>query len=226
MTQLNIMIGYDRREPVAYHVLVHSIIRHTSCAVAITPLALPMLQHIWQPPDVGSTEFSLTRWLCPFLAKYDGLVLYMDGDMLVRHDLVDLLLYPIVQPNKAVWVVQHDYIPSQSTKMWGADNKPYRRKNWSSLVLLDAQKCQKLSRGYLKETSPADLHQFAWLPDDEIGRLPLEWNVLAGEPNQSAQPPKIIHYTNGIPALKGYEQCEYADLWWQEYREMLYPCQG
>jgi hypothetical protein len=226
MSCLTVAIGVDTREPVSFAVLVHSLITHATCPLRIIPIALSGLHHVWQPPDVGATQFSLSRWLTPWLVQYDGLVLYLDSDMLALADPVELLFHTISQPNKAVWVVQHDYTPSQDTKMWGVENKPYRRKNWSSLVLFDANRCQQLSRAYLKEASPADLHQFNWLSDDDIGSLPKEWNVLAGEPNQTTEPPKLIHYTLGVPALKGYEDCEYSDLWWKAYREMLTPCQG
>ena len=59
------------------------------------------------------------------------------------------------------------------------------------------------------------LHQFSWLDDTEIGSLPLEWNCL--DDYYHLEQPKAIHYTDGGPWFKGYEQTFYSDRWYEEY---------
>jgi hypothetical protein len=57
-----------------------------------------------------------------------------------------------------------------------------------------------------------------WLEDHEIGELSHEWNWLVDwyhEPTDGK--PKILHYTEGGPYFRGHQDCEYADLWRNEY---------
>jgi hypothetical protein len=68
--------------------------------------------------------------------------------------------------------------------------------------------------------SLADLHRFAWLKDEQIGSLPLEYNWLVGEyPKNPAA--KILHYTLGVPTMRGYEACDHAEDWYAERELML-----
>jgi hypothetical protein len=227
---LDIYIGVDPKESVAFHVLVSSIIRHTSFPVRIFPLVQDVLReqklYSRERLPTESTTFSFSRFLVPALSGYSGLSLYLDCDMVAVEDLSDLVIASFTQPDKAVLVCQHDYTPRDTQKMGGLVQKNYPRKNWSSFILYRNDRCRMLTPAYVNTASPADLHQFAWLPDEQIGSLPLAWNVLIGEDNQTTAPPKVLHYTNGGPWLQEYRDCDYSDLWWQEYREMLHPCQG
>ncbi len=58
------------------------------------------------------------------------------------------------------------------------------------------------------------LHRFSHLMPEEIGDLPKEWNVLAEEDTITFQP-KLVHYTLGVPGMKHYRYCEYAEPWHQ-----------
>src|SRR5437773_1003052 len=115
---MKIFIGYDSREPVAYHVLAHSILRQSSIPVSITPLVLKSLKHIYtrERGPTESTEFSMTRFLVPYLSNYEGYSLFLDCDMLCKIDIGDLMLYPLAYPNKAVYVAKHDYKPKSIKK--------------------------------------------------------------------------------------------------------------
>jgi hypothetical protein len=46
---LKVFIGYDSKEPIAYHVLSHSIMRRASRPVSITPLSLDNLKGVLYP---------------------------------------------------------------------------------------------------------------------------------------------------------------------------------
>lgn len=59
-----------------------------------------------------------------------------------------------------------------------------------------------------------DLHRFCWLADNEIGELETGWNYLVGHHTPDDAPvPALVHFTDGIPTMRGYEDCEFADEW-------------
>ena len=97
---LDICIGYDSHEVVAYHVLCQSIVEHSSRPVRFTPLNLANLKLVFDRAPVGvqSTEFSFSRFLTPYLAGYAGWSLFMDCDMLMRGDVAELFALPM--PNR------------------------------------------------------------------------------------------------------------------------------
>lgn len=215
-----IFIGYDSKEPVAYHVLSHSILTRASAPVSITPVALTQLRGLYtrERSLLESTEFSLSRFLVPALAGYRGVAVFMDCDMLCLADITELQDAVLAQPDKAVLVCQHDYTPKASTKFLGHPQTVYPRKNWSSLMVFNLQhkRCEDLTPEYVNTASGLDLHQFNWVKDQYIGSLPLEWNYLVGESNQAMGLPKIVHFTNGGPWFLESEDSEYAAEWWHE----------
>lgn len=78
----------------------------------------------------------------------------------------------------AVRVVKHDYQAS-GTKFLGQPQTPYAKKNWSSVMLFNNDKCKALTPDYVNTASGLELHQFKWLAsDDQIGELPERWNQL------------------------------------------------
>jgi len=211
---LNICIGYDSQEVVAYHVLCQSILETSSRPVRFTPINLANLGGIFQRPTSGkqSTEFSFTRFLTPYLSGYDGWSLYMDCDMLSRGDISEL--FALADERYAVMVCQHDYVPKDDdTKFLGRPQTPYAKKNWSSVMLMNTPRCRPLTPSYVQNASGLDLHQFRWLEsEDQIGALPLEWNWLVGEYDANPDA-RIVHFTRGGPYIAGYEACDYAEEW-------------
>jgi len=193
---LRVFIGYDSREAQAYHVLCQSLIKHASGPLAITPLVQPALRatgiYHRSVDFKASTEFSLTRFLVPYLCNYEGLAIFMDCDMLCQRDIYDI----IPPTSAAVSCVQHDYTPSTSIKMDGCQQSFYPRKNWSSVMVFNNEKCRSLSLDYVNEASPSDLHQMVWA--ESIYPLDPTWNWLVGEytPNPDAA---LLHYTLGGP---------------------------
>jgi hypothetical protein len=221
---IKIFIGVDSREPVTFSVLVQSILTRASRPVAIIPLTRRSIHREYTRPrgPTEATEFSLTRFLVPYLSGYRGLSIFMDCDMLCRVDIGDVLIHPLADPGRAVYCCQHEYIPKALLKFDGHEQTKYPRKNWSSFMIFDGARCQALTPELVNHAPGVDLHRFRWIPDDQIGSLPLEWNHLVGEydPRPDA---KIIHFTNGAPCFPGYEQCEYAGEWWREYLSMVTP---
>ena len=218
---LDVYIGYDPRESVAFYTLAHSILQRSSIPVSIAPLMRGQLGRLyWR--DRGpteSTEFSMTRFLVPALSGFRGWSLYMDCDMLCRADIAELAARISSEKEQAVLVCKHDYVPKTERKFLGQVQTRYARKNWSSLMLFNNERCRALTPDYVNSASGLDLHRFAWTEERLIGELPLEWNWLVGEYayNPAA---KIVHYTLGGPYFGEYRDCDYAGEWFEERRQM------
>jgi hypothetical protein len=222
---LRVFIGYDSKEPVAYHTLVHSILRHASIPVSITPVKLSLLGGLYTRPrgPTESTEFSLSRFLVPALSGFEGWSMFMDCDMLCRADVAELFENTKKQPDKAVLVCKHDYTPDPSRKFLNQVQTVYPRKNWSSVMLLNGARCRALTPAYVNAASGLDLHRFNWLGDEEIGELPIEWNWLVSEYKHNPDA-KIVHFTRGGPYFESYRGCDYADEWFAEFAMLREPC--
>jgi hypothetical protein len=218
---LNIYIGYDPVESVAFYSLAHSILRRSSVPVSIAPVARSHLKGIYRRSrgPTESTEFSLTRFLVPALSDYRGWSVFMDCDMLCRVDVAALRGEMERQSDKAVLVCKHDYVPKTARKFLDQVQTKYPRKNWSSLMLFNNARCRALSVDYVNSASGLELHRFAWLEDAAIGELPLEWNWLVGEYPYSADA-RIAHFTLGGPYFPAYRDCDYADEWRAEFESM------
>jgi hypothetical protein len=218
--QLKVYVGYDSREDIAWRVCRHSLLRHASADVPIFPLKQQTVRELGlytRATDKASTEFSLTRFLTPYLAAHDGWSVFVDCDFLFTTDIMKVL--DGVDRNKAIYVVQHDYTPSQTVKMDGQTQTSYPRKNWSSFMLFNnAHPAVKaLTPDVVNREGPAYLHRFSWISDDsQIGSLPLGWNFLSGEYPKPALTPAAIHYTNGGPWFSNWQNVDFADLWCAE----------
>lgn len=224
---LNVWVGFDPREAVAYHVFCQSVIERTGEPVAFKPLALGMLPGYDETHRDGSNQFIYSRFLVPCLEDFQGWALFVDGDMLCRRDIAEL--FALRDSSKAVQVVQHDYRTRNPFKYLGTSmvsgNADYPRKNWSSVILWNcAHPANRvLTQRYVMERTGAHLHRFAWLKDSEIGALPVEWNHLVRE--QPARDAAIAHYTCGVPGIGAYSHDEFADEWLHTRGRMLAcPC--
>ena len=133
MTPIPIFVGYDPREAVAYHTCANSIIRHASKPVAIIPLALNLFEDYTETHTDGSNQFIYSRFLVPHLMNYTGHAIFIDGDMIIRSDIVEL--WDLRELNKDVQVVKHNYKTKMKEKYLGSKNEDYPRKNWSSVIL-------------------------------------------------------------------------------------------
>jgi lipopolysaccharide biosynthesis glycosyltransferase len=216
---LKVFIGYDPREDLAYQVCSHSILRYSRNPISIYPLKQSTLRELGlysrMSDPSASTEFSLTRFLTPYLSAHDGWSLFLDCDFLLTKDVTELALS--LDQDRALHVVQHDYTPRSAVKMDGAKQTVYPRKNWSSFMLFNGchPAVKALTPPVVNNQSPAYLHRFEWLNDSEIGELGQEWNFLVGEYSKPENLPCAIHFTNGGPWF-GQNNVDYADLWLAE----------
>jgi lipopolysaccharide biosynthesis glycosyltransferase len=213
-----IFIGYDPREAIAFHVCANSIIRLASQPVQIIPVALNLFKDYEETHGDNSNHFVYTRFLVPYLMKWTGWAIFIDGDMIVRGDIADL--WDMRSMGCDVMVVKHDYKTKMPIKYMGAKNEDYPRKNWSSVILWNCNSYpnRKLTPEFVQKQPGSYLHRFTWLDDDRIGELPIEWNWLPDEfgPNLDA---KLLHYTLGTPCFHEFANTPMADEW---HRENIY----
>ncbi len=218
---INVFIGYDPREAVAFSVLAHSIHTRASEPVTIAPLMLSQLKSILtrERHPLQSTDFSFSRFLTPYLSNYTGWSVFMDCDMLMLDDIAGL--FRLRDERHAVMVVKHNHVPRETVKFLGEPQSKYEKKNWSSVMLFNNAKCRALAPEYVNTASGLELHQFKWLEsDDLIGALPDRWNHLVGY-NAPRRDAALVHYTLGGPYFEEYRDCEYAEAWRTERDRML-----
>ena len=216
---INIFIGYDSKEKVAFNTLSYSILKRSTKHVAITPIYLNNIKDdfVRERNNLSSTEFSFSRFIIPHLMNYRGWALFMDCDMLMKADIAEL--WRLRDDKYAVQVCKHDYIPKNEKKFLGQVQTVYPKKNWSSFMLMNCKKCTQLTPNYVNSATGLELHQFKWLEsEDLIGELPLEWNWLAGEYDYK-EDIKNVHYTEGGPYFKEYKGCDYTIDWFNDYNE-------
>ena len=215
---IRVFIGYDHVEEVAYHTLCSSIMRYSSEPVSITPLMKHQLIHLVNRPrePEQSNEFTFTRWLVPYLCDYEGFAIFMDCDMLLRSDIAEL--WAMRDNNYAVQCVKHNHVAAESTKFLNQMQTAYGKKNWSSVMIFNNDKCRALTPGYVNVVPRLKLHQFGWLFDREncIGELPREWNHLVNveEHNPNA---KNVHFTLGGPYFNETSDCPFSEEWMSEF---------
>jgi lipopolysaccharide biosynthesis glycosyltransferase len=215
MIPIPVFVGYDPREAIAYHVCANSIIRHASRPVALIPLALNLFQEYQETHTDGSNHFIYTRFLVPYLMRWTGWAIFIDGDMILRDDIVKL--WNLQDSSKDVVVVKHDYRTKCSEKYLGSPNQDYPRKNWSSVILWNCNSYpnRRLTPEYVQQATGAELHRFTWLRDERIGELPREWNWLPDEYGANCDA-KLLHYTLGTPSFHEFATTPQSDEWHRE----------
>ena len=216
---IRVFIGYDNNEKVAFSTLSHSLLKHATQPIAITPIRLENIKDIFvrERLKIQSTEFAFSRFLVPYLCNYSGHAIFMDCDMLARADISELWRQRTTK--YAVQCVQHDYTPNNTIKFLNQPQTPYPKKNWSSMMLFNNAKCTALTPDYVNSATGLELHQYKWLENEElIGKINEEWNWLVGEYEYNPNA-KLVHYTEGGPYFKNYKNCDYAEEWFDTFKE-------
>jgi len=212
---INIYIGYDEHHSITYDACKFSIIKGNSkYDINVIPINYNTINSYDRIMDkYESTQFSFARFWVPYESNYKGISIFCDSDFIFM-DSIDNLI-DLYDDRYAIMCCQHNYTPNSDIKMNGKIQSSYPRKNWSSLMIFNNEhpKNKTLNPLTLNNQSGAFLHRFNWLDDNEIGSLPLDWNYLVGY--YTGKDPKALHYTDGGPWLKGYENCKYSDIWYE-----------
>ena len=226
MNNLNIYVGYDSKEDIAYRVCKYSILKRSRSSIKITSLKLYELvaKNLYKRDidPLASTEFTYSRFLVPALNNYNGWAIFCDCDFIFFEDISNILID--IDQSKAVYCVQHDYAPKEKHKMDGQKQTIYPRKNWSSFILFNCShpSNKKLSVDLVNSETGSFLHQFQWLEDNEIGSLDERWNWLEGwTSNHNDKKPYAVHYTRGGPWFDEWQDVEFASEWTKERDEYL-----
>jgi hypothetical protein len=215
---LRLYVGYDPREDIAYEVCRETAIAHASRPLEVTALKQSELRArglYTRPVDpLSTTEFTFTRFLVPALQGFSGWAVFCDCDFLWMGDIAEL--FAKADPAFAVLCVQHDYRPTETTKMDGQVQTLYPRKNWSSMMLWNCAHPSNrvLTPDLVSRETGAFLHRFQWLDDAEIGAVGEEWNWLEGwYPKQPDSRPKAVHFTRGGPWFENWRDVDYGPEW-------------
>jgi lipopolysaccharide biosynthesis glycosyltransferase len=164
VVKLDIYVGYDGKvEPIAYHNFCQSVIEKSSIPVSFTPLALNTLKDYEETHKDGSNAFIYSRFLVPYLNNFKGIALFVDGDMICRTDIAEILAN--FDNDEAVKVVKHHYQTKHPVKYLGAKNEDYPKKNWSSVMLWNCSHWfnRQLTPKFIQEQTGKYLHRFEWL---------------------------------------------------------------
>jgi len=243
--KLHIYVGYDETNFIAYQVLINSIYKncHDLNEIHITPLRLSVLRKLglywresiigkdgqkydWDNKDHYTSDFTYSRFLTPVLhCRYEreGPALYMDPDMLVRCDILEIL--ESMNSNKyEIMCCQSNHQPVDSTKLSGLIQDKYQFKNWSSLMLFTDPKGWKkfhasghqetefLTEEHINIFHRKFLHGFHWLERRYLGQLDESWNWLDGFSNFDIGA-RIAHFTRGTPDIVDYPDSKYSPEW-------------
>lgn len=231
-----VFLGFDPREAAAFSVARESLCRYhrntPAQGIVLSDLQARglytrpterRLGKLWDEISQAwmSTEFSISRFLVPEIVKRQakrqpyGWAIFMDCDVLVRGSLSPLIEQ--LDDDKALYCVHHVYEPSQDIKMDGQVQYSYPRKNWSSVMAIncDHEANDALTVELVNTARGLDLHTFSWLDGEGIGELGPEWNYLVNH-TTNVENPTIVHFTDGIPTMPGYADCEYSKEWFEE----------
>ena len=218
---MKIFIGHDSKYPQATKVCKKSMLDfNNSLDIEILDKQKLKDDGVYSREDVAgeSTEFSFTRFYVPYLMNYEGIAMFCDNDFLWKCDPMEMKMWLM---NNDVAVVKHEYYDANDTKMDGVVNKAYPRKNWSSLMLFDCGKLKHMTKEYLDNARPPELHELRWA--EHIGGIPKVYNWLVGVYNQAdcgCGPIKAYHYTNGGPWFDKYKNGEKSLEWWKVYESL------
>ena len=220
MELIRLVVGFDQREAIAYHVFVQSVIHNSNNPVSFFPLSKNAISFYNETHFDRSNAFTYSRFLTPYIMNFEGWAIYLDGDMVCQEDIS--LLWKLKDSKKAVQVVKHEYKTKTNKKYLNNVNIDYPKKNWSSVIIWNCahpkNKC--LTPDLISTSDGKFLHRFMWLDDEDIGELPVEWNWLAIEypPNPTA---KLIHYTLGTPCFSEYAKSEMSEIWHSAFESTM-----
>jgi hypothetical protein len=172
-----------------------------------------------------SVQFSHSRFLTPTLARLKGIddvVMFCDCDFLFQQDVNKL--FDFVRSRRKqfpVQVVKHDYKPQNTLKMDNSVQQQYNKKLWSAMMFFDTSHPavkERLTPDVVNHATGSFLHSFQWVGDESlIGEIPETWQFVGNHSEVrtglTIDEAACIHYTEGGPWFRKYENCPGAHQW-------------
>jgi len=218
-TPFRIFVGTEKAQTVPYQVLAYSIRKHASIPVEITPMIdLPDVPQPRGYDNRSRTGFSLYRFVIPRLCGYEGKALYLDADMLVFADVLELDRLEFGEA-KVLATLQ----PDPPTAWIG--NPKFRPGPHSACLLLDCGRLDWRAEDIVAEIDRgtytyADLvRELVLLEPGELGTtIPKEWNHLeVYEPGVT----RCTHFTVVSDQPWKVDGNPLDDVWTTAFREAL-----
>jgi hypothetical protein len=102
------VVGFDQREAISYHTFCQSVLEKASIPVRFMPLAENTLGFYKERHANISNRFVFSRFLTPYLADYQGMAVFADGEL--RITSVDE--FPVtVNPSRHMLFTRHRDMP-------------------------------------------------------------------------------------------------------------------
>jgi len=184
-----------------------------------------------------STQFSFSRFLVPELYRRlsKGLCtphpfcVFVDCDVVFLRpiDMLIAELETLVEAGteeKAVYVVKHNYKPPEGYKMDNCKQESYNMKLWSALMVFNMNHPANdaLTADTVNVAIGRDLHGFQWLQSpDLIGDIEEAWQFIPDHSEEFCEEIKMLHLTEGGPWFPHMRDCNYADVWYAEFKDHL-----
>ena len=217
--KIRVFVGTDRSQALAVPVLKHSICRNTSARVEVIPMLDLPVPKPRDPRNGQKTGFSFSRFCIPALAGYQGKAIYMDADMLVFGDILELWNLPM--DGAKVLIQKEVKFNELTTSKPGA---PRHRINQSAVMVLD---CARLPWSIDKIVADMDegLYDYEQLmygmcildPAEIRHAVPFEWNSLEHYDSTT----RLLHYTDVYTQPWTFAGNRLGGLWFEEIRRML-----
>ncbi len=208
MSKRKIFVGTDTSQRLAVKVLEHSIKKYASEdveVVAMCNLPVPVPQ---SKTNQQRTGFSFSRFCIPQFMDYKGTAIYLDADMLVFSDIMELFRWPM----KDHHIVIQKPVPGK------------KRIRQCSVMVIDCEKCRwdikeivaDLDNG--KYNYQQLMQNMCIVDDAKVGEeLPFSWNSLEHYDNDT----KLIHYTDMNTQPWVSARNKHAGVWYEAVLEML-----
>ena len=219
---IRVFVGCEDSQMIAAQVLAHSIRKHTDHPVDIFFMNNSAVRQPRDSANRPGTGFSFNRFLIPRLCGFEGKAIYLDADMLVFEDIVNLWRIPF--DGATLLCSSQTEVP----RGWedGKNNSLGEGRYWTpgrqlSVMLLD---CASLNWDPDVIVDRLDAGEFTYKElmaelcivdtDDVRDTIPNTWNCLEWyEPGTSA----LVHFT--VVPTQPWSSTENAlqELWESEF---------
>lgn len=220
MAKYKVFVGTDTSQALAVKVLEHSIKKYASEEVEVIPMCdmpVPIPKHVRNQQRTG---FSFSRFCIPKLMNYQGRAVYLDADMLVFSDIIELFKWPMKEHKV---IIQKPLLDNQAHTghKIGAPKKRIRQ---CSVMVIDCEKNQwdveEIVRGLDEQKYNYEqlMYELCILQEQDIGEeLPFTWNSLEVYDKNT----QLIHYTDMKTQPWVNPRNVFGDVWFKEVREMV-----